>query len=92
MKTIQLDPKAESSTSLRAGERNMQKFNYWRDRLIILKEAYDEHEPRGLLQHWYDDRRPGRWWAFWIAILIFWFGVIQCIEGAMQVYKAYYPS
>jgi hypothetical protein len=38
-----------------------------------------------------------QWYNFWLAVALivgmtFFFGVIQSVEGAMQVYKAYRPS
>jgi hypothetical protein len=72
--------------------RNLNKFSYWRDRLIVIKEAYDDHEPRSLLQSWRDDRRPVQWWTFWIAVVVFVLAVIQVVEGGLQTYKAYYPG
>lgn len=77
---------------LRASERNIRRFEYYRDRLIILKEVFEEHEPRGILQFWRDDRKPVQWWTFWIAIIVFVLTVIGCVEGALQVYKAFNPG
>ncbi|KAI9796346.1 MAG: hypothetical protein M1833_006351 [Piccolia ochrophora] len=91
-KELHLDPKAGSCTYLRAGERKIDQFKYWRDRLIMIKETYDDHEPRGLVQFWRDDRKTAQWWTFWIAIAVFFFAVVQCTVGALQVYKAYHPS
>lgn len=90
-KTV-LDPTASTLLGLRVAERRLEKFKYWRDRLIILKEAYDDHEPQGIVQFWRDDRKSFQWWAFWVALVVFIFAVIQCVEGALQVYKAYHPS
>ncbi len=49
------------------------------------------------MQQWWHDRRNGeRWFTFWVAILVLMItialGLIQCIESALQVYKAYYPT
>ena len=54
-------------------------FRSWRDRIIVLKEVYDEHEPRGILQLWRDDRRQIQRWAFWIAIAVFLLTLAQCV-------------
>jgi hypothetical protein len=91
-KKLHLDPKAGAGEHLRADERNLERFSYFRDRLLIIKETFDEHEPRGIRQFWRDDRNNVQWWTFWIALMVFLFSIIQCIEGALQVYKAYYPS
>jgi hypothetical protein len=87
-----IDGRAGCCRYLRTEDRKIERFDYWRDRLIILKEAYDDHEPQGLRQFWRDDRKIREWWTFWIAVVVFIVAVIQCVEGALQVYKAYYPS
>jgi hypothetical protein len=58
---------------------------------MIVKEVYDERELRGFLQFPRDDRRP-QYWTFWVAVSAFLLSLIACVEGAMQVYKAYHPS
>jgi hypothetical protein len=87
-----LDRRAGDCQFLKAEERNTAKFTYWRDRLIIAKEVFDDHEPRGLIQSWRDNRRAVQWWTFWIAIVVFILAVVQVTEGALQVYKAFHPS
>lgn len=86
------DPTVALSGCMSQEQRKLENFAYFRDRLIILKEEYDAHEPQNMIQYWYDYRKPAQWWAFWIAVLVFIFGVTQVIEGAIQCYKAYYPS
>ncbi|KAI4594820.1 hypothetical protein KJ359_007623 [Pestalotiopsis sp. 9143b] len=73
--------------------RHIEKYRFWRDRLVQLKEAFDDTRPRTVLQ-WWNDRRDGvQWWTFWAVIsLTIFFGLVQSIEGAVQVYKAYNPS
>ena len=73
-------------------ERNLEDFNFWKDRLIIAKDAFDESQPSGILQFWHDDRNKAQWYAFWVAIVVFILTLIGVVEGAMQVYKAYHPS
>jgi hypothetical protein len=91
-----LDPTAQKCGSLNAEQRQINKFKYWRLRLSILKTVFDESEPKSITQWWNDRRRGERWFTFWIAasvvLLTIFFGVVQSIEGAMQVYKAYHPS
>lgn len=63
---------------------------------MMLKQAYDETTPRGLPQWWYDRRNGVQWYTFWTAIVVLvltvFFGLVQSVEGAIQVYKAYHPS
>lgn len=91
-KKLHLDPAAISDEYLRADERDTDNFGHWSDRLVVLKETFDDHPPRGLAQFWRDDRNSVQWWTFWIALLVFVIAIIQCVEGALQVYKAYRPS
>jgi hypothetical protein len=73
----------------------MENFHFWHDRLIILKQIFDEAEPDTLTQWWHDRRKRVQWYTFWVAALVLaltiFFGLIQCIEGALQVYKAFNP-
>jgi hypothetical protein len=87
-----LDITAGNCRHLRATQRNIQDLNFWRDRLIISKEAFDTSQPSGLLQFWRDDRNRVQWWTFWIAIIVFLLTLVGVIESALQVYKAYHPS
>lgn len=81
---------------LRLDERQQKNFHFWHDRLVILKQAYDESRPATLSQWWLDRRNTVQWYTFWVAtvvlILTIFFGLVQSIEGALQVYLAYNPS
>ncbi|KAK3390749.1 hypothetical protein B0H63DRAFT_390356, partial [Podospora didyma] len=70
--------------------RKIQNYKVWRDRLIILKEAYDRETPTDIRQWWLDRRDGVRWYNFWCAILVLpvtaMFEFIQCIEGGIQAY------
>lgn len=94
--TNRLDPMASHFNQLDPEERTIEAFTYWRDRLTILKQTYDESEPKNVTQWWSDRRRRVQWATFWIAALVLAltivFGIIQSIEGALQVYKAYHPA
>ncbi|KAK4451042.1 hypothetical protein QBC34DRAFT_484224 [Podospora aff. communis PSN243] len=85
-----LDPVLARCGNLRAQTRRFEQFSFWRDRLVILKQAFDESSPRGLTQWWNDRRNSVQWYTFWVAILVFvmtvFFGLVQSIEGALQVY------
>jgi len=91
-----LDSKACTSRNLTTEERQIENFVFWHDRLGILKQVFDEAEPSTLAQWWCDRRRRVQWYTFWVAAIVLTltvlFGMIQCIEGGFQVYKAYYPS
>jgi hypothetical protein len=64
---------------------------------MILKQAFDDAKPRTFRQAWLDRRNPTQWYSFWIAGLFLigftiLLGIIQCMEGVLQVYKAYHPT
>ncbi|GAP83386.2 hypothetical protein SAMD00023353_0202620 [Rosellinia necatrix] len=88
-----LDPLLAECGSLKTHERRFENFGCWNDRLVILKQALDESRPRTLSQWWFDRRNGVQWYTFWVAILVFlvtiFFGIIQSVEGALQVYLAW---
>lgn len=58
----------------------------------MLKQVFDEAQPKTLTQWWYDRRNGVQWYTFWVAafvlLLTIVFGLIQSIEGAIQVYAS----
>ncbi|KAJ9607224.1 hypothetical protein H2200_008296 [Cladophialophora chaetospira] len=95
-KTPCLDGQVVQCGALRPDDRRIEKFRFWHDRLVLLKEAFDETKPSTIPQFWYDRRNGVQWHTFWVAILVLIltvvFGVVQSVEGALQAYKAYYPT
>ncbi|KAE8441669.1 hypothetical protein EG329_004590 [Mollisiaceae sp. DMI_Dod_QoI] len=93
-KKLSLDAQAVHCGILNTEARQIDHFYFWHDRLVILKQFFDEAKPRTLKQWWTDDRNRVQW--FWLAIAVaaitIFFTLIQCIEGGWQVYKAYHPS
>ncbi|KAH8896739.1 hypothetical protein GQ53DRAFT_639638 [Thozetella sp. PMI_491] len=88
-----VDRALERCGSLRAHERRFDSFCIWHNRLVILKQAFDESSPRTLTQWWNDRRNSVQWYTFWVAILVFVmtvvFGLIQSVEGALQVWLSW---
>lgn len=82
--------------SLRPSDRRIERFQYWQERLVILKNAFDESRPSKLSQWWYDRRNGVQWYNYWLLVagvmLTAMFGLVQSIKGGLQVYKAYHPS
>lgn len=73
-------------------QRRIDEYNFWHDRLVILKETFDETRPSTLSQWWNDRREGTQWYTLWVAIsLTLLFGLIQSIVGALQLYKTYNP-
>ncbi len=91
---LHLDPAVLNCGRCRAQDRRYERFHYWRDRLIILQQALDDDSSPKTLMQWVRDRRNlVQWYSFWTAVLLtIFFGLVQSIEGALQVYKAYRPS
>jgi hypothetical protein len=92
-KLASIDSQLSRCGFLRTQERQIENFSFWHDRLVILKQAFDESHPRTLSQWWLDRRNGVQWYTFWVAILVFivtiFFGIVQSVEGALQVYLSY---
>jgi hypothetical protein len=71
-------------------------FKFWRKRLVAVYKVFKSPHQRSIAQQWHDRRDKAQWYTFWVAIVILcltvFFGLVQSIEGALQVYKAYHPS
>jgi hypothetical protein len=95
-KTYNIDLQLGENGQLRLDERQLKNFRYWHDRLVILKQAFDESRPATLSQWWHDRRNGVQWYTFWVAITVLFltvfFGMVQSVEGALQVFKAYHPT
>ncbi|KAK3369341.1 hypothetical protein B0T24DRAFT_632406 [Lasiosphaeria ovina] len=85
-----LDARILHCGRLKTDDRQIDRFKFWRDRLVMLKEVFDEAQPRTISQWWYDRRNGVQWYTFWVAVLVLVltvvFGLVQSIEGGMQVY------
>jgi hypothetical protein len=70
--------------------RDIGEYRYWQKRLDILDKRY-KNRPSATLKQLWNDRRDGlQWYTLWVAIgLTLFFGLVQSIEGALQVYKAF---
>ncbi|CAN9433475.1 unnamed protein product [Alternaria alternata] len=94
--SIHPDLSLHNRNVLMSTDRRAANFVYWRDELMSLKERFDQPKPTSISQFWYDRRNRPQWYTFWIAVsvlcLTVFFGLVQSIEGALQVYKAYHPT
>ncbi|KAJ4258935.1 hypothetical protein NW762_008022 [Fusarium torreyae] len=88
--TFQIDKRLGRCGTLHAEDRQIKDFVFWRDRLVILKQAYDEATPTSLPQIWHDKRNGVQWYTFWLVILVFFvttvFSVLQCVQGGFQAW------
>ena len=91
-KKNQIDAQAGICDRLNSSERQIEKFVYWRDRLVLLKRTFDDAEPRNVSQLWWDDRKKTQWFTFWVAVLVFimtvFFGVVQSVAGIVQAWAS----
>lgn len=87
-----LDERAGLCDRLNSSERRIDKFYFWRERLVLLKRTYDDAEPKTLSQLWVDDRKKTQWFTFWVAVLVFimtiFFGVIQSVASIIQAWAS----
>jgi hypothetical protein len=93
---LSLDVQAAMCGHLKASGRPIENFSFWHDRLVILKQVFDEAEPSTIYEWWHDRRKGMQWYTLWVVAmelaLTILFSAVQCVEGGLQVYKAYYPS
>lgn len=87
-----IDAQAGVCDRLNSSERQIEKFTYWRDRLVLLKRTFDDAEPKNISQLWWDDRKKTQWFTFWVAVLVFimtvFFGVVQSVAGIVQAWAS----
>lgn len=87
-----IDAHAGLCDRLNSSQRQIDRFVYWRDRLVLLKRTFDDAEPRNISQLWWDDRKKTQWFTFWVAVLVFimtvFFGVIQSVAGIVQAWAS----
>jgi hypothetical protein len=92
---IKLDAAAADQRLGQRG-RDVDKYHYWNDRLVLIAEAFDKSEPKGVSQLVVDRRKPLQCYTFWIAVVVLLltvvFGLVQSITGIFQVYAAYHPD
>nr|CDP28668.1 Putative protein of unknown function [Podospora anserina S mat+] len=91
-----IDPRLSICGTLQAHDRQIERFYFWRDRLVILKQTYDDTTPNSLQKWWYDRRNGVQWYTFWVAVLVLLIttvlSLLQTVAAFLQVYKAYVPT
>jgi hypothetical protein len=87
-----LDPAAGRCGHLSPHIRRIESFRYWRDRLTIVKQAFDDPELHTISQWWYDKRNRVQWYTFWIAAIVLLltiiFGILQSVTAVVQAWAA----
>ncbi|KAI1842160.1 hypothetical protein JX265_005737 [Neoarthrinium moseri] len=86
-RTTNIDSSLMDVGQLIADERQIENFRYWHDRLVVLKQVFDDSRPRTMMQWWYDRRNGVQWYTFWVAIVVLimtlFFGLVQSIEAIL---------
>jgi hypothetical protein len=62
--TTKLDTEVIKCGHLRAEKMQIENFKFWHDRLIILKQVFDQSRPSTLAQWWFDRRNGVQWYVF----------------------------
>jgi hypothetical protein len=84
----ELDGTASACGHFQTRDRKIENFSIWKERLVILKQAFDDSEPKTLWQRWYDDRKKGEWYTFWLAVLIAFLTVLTVVFGIIQCWAS----
>ena len=88
-----LDSPTVRLRSLTAEERQIDNFEYWHDRVVALKQVFDEARPANIRQLWYDRRQTHQWFTFWAVLLAGGVSTLLCLVqivlGATQVWIAF---
>ena len=88
-KTQNLDP---GIRQLPSAPRDVGAYAYWLDRLLIIEESFDQHEPATLSQWYHDRRKKVQLYTFWVAvavlILTIVFGLISSVASVVQAWAS----
>lgn len=72
--------------------RNLDHYHFWRDRLALIQQTFDQSKPDTMKQWLYDKRDSNRYYTFWLAVLAICltlvFGLVQSVTGVIQVLKS----
>ena len=83
-----LDAKAGIRGPLHGSSRDIETFRFWRDRPVMLVNAFDIAEPNSLLLSVYDDCKKLQWVAVLVPILAVFSGLTQSVAGIVQALAA----
>lgn len=71
------------TSPLEPRERDIRNFHYWHDRIVVLKQAFDEAPgTNSPAQLWHDRRNSRQWYILWVVLLL---GIFSMILGVVQV-------
>ncbi|KAL2270850.1 hypothetical protein VTJ83DRAFT_221 [Remersonia thermophila] len=70
-------------------DRDVERFRYWRERLLKLSDVFMRTKPQSPIGWWYDDRDKGYWWNYWLVFgalaCTVLFGLLSVILGFLQL-------
>ena len=91
-RSYDVDPQLVRCSHLETDDRQIERFVYWHDRLVVLKQLFDEATPRKLSQWWHDRRNGVQWYTFWVAIVVLAFTRLFGFIGAALLICAFAGS
>jgi hypothetical protein len=65
-----LDLLATKCGTLKTPDRRIQKFEFWQERLEILKQVFNDEEPANIIYWLRDRRKKVQWCTFWVALWV----------------------
>ena len=73
--------------------RNLDHYQFWGERLMIVQHVYDRSKPGRPKQWWFDRRNRMEWATFWVAVVVFFltllFGITSTVTGILQVVASF---
>ena len=62
-------PQEEAGRQHITASRRVADYNFWKERLVILEDEFNNAEPRTLVYWWRDKRKRKQWYTFFLAVL-----------------------
>ncbi|KAL9094315.1 MAG: hypothetical protein Q9165_003456 [Trypethelium subeluteriae] len=77
---------------LPSAPREVAAYSYWKERLLVIEEAFEEHEPATLSQWYHDQRKKAQNYFFWIGVwglvLTTLFGFVSMVASIVQAWAS----
>jgi hypothetical protein len=82
-------PQKEAGRQLITASRRVGDYNFWKERLLILENEFNNAEPRALVYWWRDKRKRKEWYTFFLAV---WALALAVLFGGGGVAAAGYTA
>ncbi|KAI9675989.1 MAG: hypothetical protein M1822_008375 [Bathelium mastoideum] len=77
---------------LPSAPREVDAYSHWKERLLVIEEAFEEHEPATLSQWYHDQRKKAQSYFFWIGVwglvLTTLFGFVSMVASIVQAWAS----